>query len=134
YGRAQEPPPSRRRVTLHQLVEEVYGLIGLDPGITIDLVNNVPADFEVDADAEQLFRVLANLCRNAVEAMSADRDPALVRRLAIHAERGGTVSKIFVSDTGPGLPLKARENLFAAFRGSARSGGTGLGLDRKSVG
>ncbi|TIT98298.1 MAG: ATP-binding protein, partial [Mesorhizobium sp.] len=33
-----------------------------------------------------------------------------------------------VSDTGPGLPPKARENLFAAFRGSARSGGTGLGL------
>ena len=26
------------------------------------------------------------------------------------------------------LPNKARENLFAAFRGSARSGGTGLGL------
>jgi signal transduction histidine kinase len=26
------------------------------------------------------------------------------------------------------MPLKARQNLFAAFRGSARSGGTGLGL------
>jgi signal transduction histidine kinase len=33
-----------------------------------------------------------------------------------------------VEDTGPGLPQKARDNLFAAFRGSARSGGTGLGL------
>ena len=33
-----------------------------------------------------------------------------------------------MTDTGPGLPKKARENLFAAFRGSARSGGTGLGL------
>jgi signal transduction histidine kinase len=44
------------------------------------------------------------------------------------AERQGSVSRILVSDTGPGLPRKARENLFAAFRGSARSGGTGLGL------
>ena len=26
------------------------------------------------------------------------------------------------------MPQKARQNLFAAFRGSARSGGTGLGL------
>ena len=26
------------------------------------------------------------------------------------------------------MPQKARENLFTAFRGSARSGGTGLGL------
>ena len=40
----------------------------------------------------------------------------------------GSVCRIFVMDTGPGLPQKARENLFAAFRGSARSGGTGLGL------
>ncbi|HET7307342.1 MAG TPA: ATP-binding protein, partial [Gammaproteobacteria bacterium] len=39
-----------------------------------------------------------------------------------------SVSHILISDTGPGLPQKARENLFAAFRGAARSGGTGLGL------
>lgn len=128
YGRAQEPPPSRRRVALHQLVEEVYGLISLDPAISLDLVNAVPHDFEIDADSEQVFRVLANLCRNAVEAMSADRDPSIVRRLTIEASRTGTVSRILVCDTGPGLPRKARENLFAAFRGSARSGGTGLGL------
>jgi signal transduction histidine kinase len=36
--------------------------------------------------------------------------------------------RILIEDTGPGLPPKARDNLFAAFRGSARSGGTGLGL------
>ena len=128
YGRAQEPPPARRRIVLRQLVDDVYGLIGLDPGISLDLVNAVPGDFEVDADSEQLFRVLANLSRNAVEAMSADRDPSIVRRLTVEAQRSGAVARILVSDTGPGLPRKARENLFAAFRGSARSGGTGLGL------
>ena len=37
-------------------------------------------------------------------------------------------SSISIEDNGPGMPPKARENLFAAFRGSARSGGTGLGL------
>ena len=31
-------------------------------------------------------------------------------------------------DDGPGLPLKARENLFKAFKGSVRRGGSGLGL------
>ncbi|MNL63269.1 Sensor histidine kinase TmoS [compost metagenome] len=40
----------------------------------------------------------------------------------------GSVVMIAIDDTGPGMPRKARENLFAAFRGSARSGGTGLGL------
>ena len=31
-------------------------------------------------------------------------------------------------DTGPGLPQKARDNLFQPFRGSVRQGGSGLGL------
>ena len=35
---------------------------------------------------------------------------------------------IRVADTGPGLPQKARDNLFQPFRGGVRQGGTGLGL------
>ena len=35
---------------------------------------------------------------------------------------------IKVGDTGPGLPARARDHLFAAFQGGARRGGTGLGL------
>ena len=127
YGRTQEAPPSRRRLRLHQLVREVEELLGLEQG-GIEFVNAVEPDFEVDADSEQLFRVLTNLARNAVQAMAADDGGSVVRRLTISAERSGSVSRILVSDTGPGLPQQARENLFAAFRGSARSGGTGLGL------
>ena len=37
-------------------------------------------------------------------------------------------SEIRVRDTGPGLPQQARDNLFQAFRGSVRQGGSGLGL------
>ena len=126
YGRTQEPAPSRRRLRLRQLVDDVHGLLDIEDGI--EFVNAVELAFEVDADSDQLFRVLTNLCRNAVQAMAADSESALVRRLAVSAERMGSVSRIIVTDTGPGLPPKARENLFAAFRGSARSGGTGLGL------
>ena len=126
YGRTQEPPPARRRLRLRRLVEEVHGL--LDVGEGIEFVNAVDPAFEVDADADQLFRLLTNLSRNAVQAMAGDTESALVRRLTISAERTGSISRILVADTGPGLPQKARENLFAAFRGSARSGGTGLGL------
>jgi signal transduction histidine kinase len=126
YGRTQEPPPSRRRLRLRQLVEDVQGLLDIESGI--EFVNAIDPALEVDADSDQLFRVLTNLCRNAVQAMAADTESALIRRLAVSAERIGSVSRILVTDTGPGLPPKARENLFAAFRGSARSGGTGLGL------
>jgi signal transduction histidine kinase len=127
YGRAQEAPPARRRIRLRTLVDEVHGLLGLESA-GVEFVNGVAADFEIDADPDQLFRVLINLSRNSVQAMSGDRDVAVVRRLTISAERQGSVGRVLVADTGPGLPKKARENLFAAFRGSARSGGTGLGL------
>ncbi len=128
YGRTQEAPPSRRRVRLKQLVGEVEDMLGVDAANGVEFVNDVDSGFEIDADAEQLFRVLTNLSRNAIQAMAADESPSVVRRLTISADRAGSVSRILVSDTGPGLPQKARENLFTAFRGSARSGGTGLGL------
>ncbi|MGE0282044.1 MAG: ATP-binding protein [Rhizobiaceae bacterium] len=127
YGRTQEAPPSRRKLRLRRLVDEVFELLGVDPS-DVEFVNAVDHAFEIDADAEQLYRALTNLSRNAVEAMRSERETAMVRRLTISAEREGSVSRVMVEDTGPGLPAKARENLFTAFKGSARSGGTGLGL------
>jgi signal transduction histidine kinase len=128
YGRTQEASPVRRKLRLRQLVDDVQGLLGIDPDSGIEFVNAVEPAFEVDADTEQLFRVLTNLCRNAIQAMAAEAERAVVNRLTLAAERSGLVCRIIVMDTGPGLPQKARENLFTAFRGGARSGGTGLGL------
>jgi signal transduction histidine kinase len=128
YGKANEQVPDRRRVILPTLIDDVEDLLGLDGSDDIVLSTNVPADLEVDADPEQLFRVLMNLCRNAVQAMAADDSPSTVKRLSISAARMGTTVIISVEDTGPGLPATARENLFSAFKGSARHGGTGLGL------
>ena len=47
-------------------------------------------------------------------------------RIAAFLEDGALT--IDVADDGPGLPEKAREHLFQPFAGSAREGGTGLGL------
>ncbi|GAB4352627.1 MAG: HAMP domain-containing sensor histidine kinase [Oricola sp.] len=128
YGRAGEAPPNRRRIKLTPIVSDVEELLGIDPASGIEFSAHIPEGFELDADSEQLFRILLNLSRNAVEAMRGDQDPATVKRLTISAARMGTTALISVEDTGPGLPQKARENLFSAFRGSARAGGTGLGL------
>ncbi len=127
YGRSREAPPDRRLLNLAHIVEDVAEILGL-PGSAVTFENRVPEDLEIDADSDQLFRVLANLCRNAVQALHTDRDPALVRRISVDAERTGSVVTIRVSDTGPGLPAKAREYLFQPFQGSVRKGGTGLGL------
>ncbi len=128
YGRTRERAPDRRRLKLRALVEEVRHVSEIEAE-TVDFDNQVPYDLEVDADAEHLFRVINNLCRNAQQAMTAEADrPGIVRRLTVSAQREGAVAVITVADTGPGLPARARENLFTAFRGSARTGGTGLGL------
>ncbi|MCX5496355.1 HAMP domain-containing sensor histidine kinase [Kaistia dalseonensis] len=128
YGRAREREPRRRLVALTRVARDVYEVLGLDQNARIRFESRVPPGFEVDADPDQLFRVLLNLCRNAIQAMDGEDDPAVVRRLSIEAMRRGTVAVIRVCDTGPGVPEKARVNLFQAFQGGVRPGGTGLGL------
>jgi signal transduction histidine kinase len=127
YGRMREPEPRRRFVPLRPLVQEVSEVLALEPRGDIEFVLQVEPGLEVDADSEQLFRVIHNLCRNAVEALTQDTGPDR-RRVLVGALRTGSVVSIAIEDNGPGMPAKARDNLFAAFRGSVRSGGTGLGL------
>jgi signal transduction histidine kinase len=113
---------------LHKVVQDVGEILGLESHPAIRWENNVPNGLEIDADPDQLFRVLVNLCRNSMQAMDGDREPALVRRICVDAKREGGVVTLQVRDTGPGIPEKARANLFRAFQGGTRSGGTGLGL------
>ncbi|TNM66263.1 HAMP domain-containing histidine kinase [Aliirhizobium smilacinae] len=130
YGQASEAAPRRRRVNLNDLCQEVRDMLAIDPDAGIEFIEQISEDVEVDCDGEQIFRVVHNLCRNAVQALLTHdaNDPKVVRRVTLSAHRLGSVVSITVDDTGPGMPRKARENLFSAFRGSARSGGTGLGL------
>ncbi len=128
YGQASEEPPRRQLLSLSRLVEDVADALALPGHERVSWENRVPAGVEVDADPEQLFRVLMNLCRNASEAVGEGDDPAVIRRVWVEGERSGSVAAIRVCDTGPGVPERARANLFQPFHGSTRQGGTGLGL------
>ncbi|MEM0907353.1 MAG: HAMP domain-containing sensor histidine kinase [Pseudomonadota bacterium] len=128
YGRAGEAPPQRRLIDVERLACDVGEILGLDTHSTIEFRVIVEEGLEVDADPDQLYRVLLNLCRNAAEALESNAHDAVVRRLAIAAERAGSVVRIVVSDTGPGVPERVRQCLFQPFQGSGRPGGTGLGL------
>ncbi|MCC7348588.1 MAG: HAMP domain-containing histidine kinase [Variibacter sp.] len=129
YGRAQEPPPERRMLALEPLVEEVRQTLGLDGAAPARWIGAVERGLTVDADADQLFRILLNLARNAVQALESRdaRDPGR-DQVRMTGRREGAVVVIEVSDTGPGLSEKARAHLFEAFQGSTRTGGAGLGL------
>lgn len=127
YGQMAESVPRRTRLALLPLVQEVRDNLGLDPQGPIRFVDSIDPALEIDADGEQLFRVLHNLCRNAHQALaSMGGGSDLV--IEVSASRDGQGVRLIIDDTGPGMPAKARENLFLAFRGAARSGGTGLGL------
>jgi len=130
YGRAQEQPPQKRRLFLRHLIDEVQESLVVAGKEQVEICNFVPENFELDADSEQLHRVITNLIRNAVEAMTAEESGAAcaVRRISISAGRIGATAVIDVEDTGPGLPARAKEHLFSPFQGSTRRDGIGLGL------
>ena len=119
FSREGAAPLAPSRFRLGKLIEEVgAGLAVGEEDFAVDA--EIPSELEVVADRDQLYRVLSNLARNALEA------GARRQRLAAADEAG--VTAITVADDGPGLPPKARENLFRPFFGSARPGGSGLGL------
>jgi signal transduction histidine kinase len=129
YGRAKEAPPERREVALATLADEVAEAAGLAHHATVRWVNAVDAGLRVDADPEQLFRVLMNLFRNALDALESVAHAGTEQdSVTLCGRREGTVVTIELSDTGPGVPARAREHLFEAFQGSVRPGGSGLGL------
>ncbi len=125
FGKAEEPSPRLSRVALRPLIEEVIEAEALGERAGVTCLVDVPAGLNVRADSEQLYRVLANLMRNAMQALEATGQEG-----AIEVSGGETETEwwIKVGDTGPGLPPRARDHLFTAFQGGARKGGSGLGL------
>lgn len=126
YTRDGLLPLARAEVPLRPLVEEAgaAALAALRPdGERAELrwENRVPERMTVRADAAQLSRALVNLGRNAAQAGAG-----AVTVTARERPGGGLV--LLVADDGPGLPPRARDNLFQPFAGSARAGGIGLGL------
>jgi signal transduction histidine kinase len=124
YGRAQEAAPDRRMILIEPVVVEVRESAGLAADTSITWISAIERGLTIDADPDQLFRVLLNLVRNAEQALEGR--PAT--QIRITGRREGSVAIIEVSDTGPGIPPATRENLFKAFQTSGRPGGSGLGL------
>ena len=125
FGRAEEAAPRRTVFDLRALVQEVADGLGL-PRASVGWSVEIPGGLPLDADREHLYRVLNNIAKNAVDALEQVRVPEA--QITVSAERHGSKTLIRVADNGPGVPEKARRNLFKAFTGGARPGGTGLGL------
>jgi signal transduction histidine kinase len=129
YGRAQEAAPDRRMMLIEPVVAEVRESAGLASDASITWISAIERGLTIDADPDQLFRVLLNLVRNAAQALEGrPRGDAAAMQIRVTGRREGAVAIIEVSDTGPGVPEKTRDHLFEAFQTSGRPGGSGLGL------
>ncbi|WP_179379245.1 sensor histidine kinase [Jannaschia marina] len=126
FGKAEESPPALQLIDACPFFEEICEgeQLAVDPG-EIRIHHSVPPGFMLRVDPEQMHRVIGNLIRNARQAVQATGQGG---EITVAATDAGDSWQIRVSDTGPGLPPKAQENLFQAFQGNVRKGGTGLGL------
>jgi hypothetical protein len=116
-----KPVPSPVNDILENALNVFAGrLHGID--IHRDLAAGLPV---VQADPDQMKRVLVNLIDNAAEALEQSLRKEIWVRSALNTE-GDTV-EITVADSGPGIPPEAKERLFLPFFSTKRTG-TGLGL------
>ncbi len=126
FGKAEESAPALTRISLASIVNDVIDGERLAAGDhSISYSEDIPAGMMLRADPEQLYRVISNIVRNARQAIVATGKEG---EISICAREDDDNWIITITDTGPGLPEKAREHLFTPFQGGVRKGGTGLGL------
>ncbi len=123
----QAQPALQKQVDLNHVVQNAVELTQHDldkSGCEIKLsLTDTPLN--IHGNQFRLERVIINLIRNALEAMSENE----VRKLSITTERKGKDICCRFEDTGPGLGQKTVEQLAEPFHTTKPSGaGMGLGL------
>ena len=126
FAKGTPPRPRPVQFELAPLIDDVARSLGLEQNERVTFSNQVPTYIEVEADPDHLFRIFQNLMRNALEALEAGKRPSPHLSVAAREEPAALI--IDVTDNGPGMPQAALKHIYQPFRGSARSGGTGLGL------
>ncbi|MEL6245223.1 MAG: HAMP domain-containing sensor histidine kinase [Pseudomonadota bacterium] len=117
YGKAETPAAALAPLPLKAALDEAaFEALAAHPSVAFD--NLIADGAQAQADPDHLHRICANLIRNAAQAMDGGG------RVTVRYESGA----LDIADTGPGLPERARENLFKPFSASSRKDGTGLGL------
>lgn len=117
---ARTGEPNRASADLDALISEVLSVI--HPPANVALEHDRVADLPpAPLDRAQMFQVLENLIRNAIQAMPEGG------RVRICTRREGAHCVVLVSDSGPGIPPEMQATVFEPLV-TTKSTGTGLGL------
>lgn len=119
FAKENLPQARNQTLSLRILLDDVRAT--LQPVFpTLQIVIDLSADVTFIGDAELMQRVLENLIRNAAEASATS--------IKLSHRFDGRDHIVLIADNGVGMPKRALDHLFVPFAGSAKSGGTGLGL------
>lgn len=122
---ARLPAPQAQNVSLRPLIEEVGAMYSsLAGNIGMDW-SGVPPAAAVLADRSQIKQVLANLTKNAIQAIPGAGQ--ITFRAAFVNKEGRRQCRIWVKDSGPGIAEEIRERIFDPYF-TTKKDGTGLGL------
>ena len=110
-------------ISIWRLLDELnQQALRLLPGHNIQFAKNIRYDGNVFVDLPRFIRVLANLIKNAREAMPNGGI------LTISTDLVNSQVVIRISDTGIGIPAELLPRLFEPFVTHGKTHGTGLGM------
>jgi two-component system C4-dicarboxylate transport sensor histidine kinase DctB len=124
---ARKPRTKLQLVPVFALLEEAMVLVGPEAKKQDVKLHLQPNDSPISVMAGQvrLSQVVVNLLSNAIDAVAGSKK----REVYLSAQFNDDLVKIYVEDTGPGVPVADRHKIFDAFVTSKDVGeGLGLGL------
>jgi two-component system NtrC family sensor kinase len=115
-----------QNVSLSQVVKRAIKLISSQAPPGIEIIDDVPADLNLQIDPQRLQEVFLNLLMNAIQAII--KPPGQIR-IAARVDEEHQIALITFEDTGQGIPPEALDRIFDPFFSLKEEGfGTGLGL------
>lgn len=110
-------------VNIRQIIQNTVNLYHEFSPVTIRVEDHTDGEAEVNADKEQMLRVMSNLLKNAIQAIPDSKKGEIIIRID-HDETNVLLS---VSDNGTGIAPDKTDKIFVP-NFTTKSGGTGLGL------
>lgn len=125
---SRPPKLHKQRINISEIIDMTLELLEYRlKRHDVEVVRQRPDTvLSVEADPELMKEVFVNIIVNACEAIGESGRIFVDESLCV-TEKGDTVVRIRIMDTGPGIPEEARQQILEPFH-STKTQGTGLGL------
>nr|WP_075184894.1 nitrogen regulation protein NR(II) [Teredinibacter haidensis] len=129
----------REHLNIHEVLAHVQSMLKAEVGSGIKIKCDYdPSIPDISADKSQLIQAVLNITRNAMQALTENKNTVegsltidfitrIQRRFTIGRHYYPLVAKISIVDNGPGIPPGLIEDIFFPMI-TGRAEGTGLGL------